>query len=137
MKTAIKTLTVILLACIIAPAICKASFRPKTYRMKKWTFGRKFHKAGAADFNKNRFSPRRYRPGFNIKRSLGHKFRSPGAKAQKVAIRVAQRNHNWASGRHTRRFNPSLGKFGSTTYRQTNLQRRFAPTTIARAINLW
>ena len=137
MKTAIKALTVILLVCLIAPAMCKANFRPRTFAMKKWTIGRSFHKAGAVDFNKNRFSPRRYRPGFSMSRKIGHKFRDPGASAKKMGVRIAQRNHSWSAGHNTRRFNPNHGKFGRNTYKASNLQRKFTPSTIARAVNLW
>ena len=137
MKTAIKALTVIMLVCLIAPAMCKANFRPRTFAMKQWSFGRTFHKSGTYDFSKARFSPKTYRPSFSMQRKFGASFQNVGAKANQMVVRVSQRNHNWSTGNKMRRFNPNLGKFGHQTYKDSALQQKFTPTTIARAVNLW
>lgn len=137
MKTAIKALTAILVFCVIAPAMVRASFKPRTFAMKKWSVGKSFHSAGRADFTRNKFSPRRYRPTFSVKRRLGSKWRNVGANAKTFGVRLARASYSWNSGQKTRRFNPNLGKFGRNAFRQDSLKRKFTPTTIARAVDLW
>ena len=138
MKAAIKALTIITVVALLVPALAQATnFRPRNFAMKRYAIGKSFHGAGRATFARAKFSPQRYRPGFQLARSFNSKFRSVGHKASMFGRRQAQRDYAWNSGRQAQKFNPSKSKFGYNRYHERNLRAHYTPSTVARAVNLW